>query len=70
MLINKLYLKKSCSHLTNYVQIESPSTVRPGATLNGGCYPVQSKQKYCDSEYTLTDGKCIRTYNAIQVIHD
>lgn len=63
-------LKKSCSHLTNYVQIETPSSVRPGATLNGGCYPVKAKEKYCDNEYTLTDGKCIKTYNAIKVIYD
>lgn len=55
---------RTCTHLSNYVYIANPASVRPGATLNGGCYPIQNKTKSCESGYTLTNDKCVKTIDA------
>ena len=34
--------------------------------LNGGCYPLSDKEKYCDSVYKLTNVKCIKEINATE----
>ena len=69
-IMNKCYYDKdqnilnSCSHLSGYEYVQNPATIRPGATLNGGCYPTQEKQKTCDSGFSLSNGKCIKTIPA------
>ena len=54
----------TCDNLTGYVYIAKPNDYSGVNGLNGGCYPVSDKVKYCDSDYTLTNGKCIKTINA------
>lgn len=35
-----------------------------GGHNNGGCYKIINKTSYCDSDFTLTDGKCLKTIDA------
>ena len=37
-----------------------------GAHDGGGCYRSYSKEAKCDSDYTLTNGKCVKTVAAIK----
>ena len=54
----------TCDHLNNYAYITNPNSYEGVNGLNGGCYPLSSKIKYCDSDYTLTNEKCVKTINA------
>lgn len=54
----------SCDNLSGYVYVKDHNTYSGVNGLNGGCYPTSNKVKYCDSEYTLTNGKCIKTIDA------
>lgn len=58
------FVTSTCSHLTNYVHITNPNSYSGVNGLNGGCFPLSEKTKYCDSDYTLTNGKCVKTINA------
>ena len=55
----------TCNHLTNYAYITNPNSYSGVNGLNGGCYPLSEKIKYCNNDATLTtDGKCVKTINA------
>ena len=54
----------TCDYLNGYTYITNPNSYDGVNGLNGGCYPVSDKEKYCDEGYTLNNGKCIKTINA------
>ena len=59
---NKCYTSKdaasqSCSN--GYVNITNP-----GNGVDGGCFPVSEKEKYCSDGFTLNNNKCVKTINA------
>lgn len=54
----------TCDYLNGYTYITNPNSYDGVNGLNGGCYPVSDKVKYCDEGYTLNNGKCIKTINA------
>lgn len=58
------FVTNTCDHLTGYAYITNPNSYSGVNGLNGGCYPVSNKKQYCDSDYTLTNGKCIKTVEA------
>ena len=58
------YVTSTCSHLSGYVYITNPNSYEGVNGLNGGCYPLSNKTKYCDEGYTLTSSKCIKTIDA------
>ncbi len=57
-------LEKSCSHLSNYVNVPDPNSFSGVNGLNSGCYPSSAKVKYCDDGFTLTNDKCVKTIDA------
>lgn len=54
----------TCDYLSNYVQITNPNEYDGVNGLNGGCFPLSDKTKYCDSGYTLSGNNCIKTIDA------
>ncbi len=54
----------TCDHLTNYAYITNPNSYDGVNGLNGGCYPLSNKTKYCAADYTLTNNKCVKTIDA------
>jgi len=52
----------TCS--AGYEYIGNPNTYQGVNGLNGGCFPISEKTKYCDDGYTLTNNKCIKTIDA------
>ena len=52
----------SCSD--GYVHISNPNSYSGVNGLNGGCFPISDKIKYCDNGYTLTNNKCVKTIDA------
>ena len=58
------FVTSTCDHLTGYAYIVNPNDYEGVNGLNGGCYPLSDKIKYCDDGYTLTNGKCIKTIEA------
>lgn len=59
---NKCYTSKevasqSCSN--GYISIANP-----GNGIDGGCFPVTEKEKYCSDGFTLKDNKCIKIIDA------
>lgn len=55
----------TCNHIEGYTYISNPNSYDGVNGLNGGCYPVSEKIKYCDSGYELKDSKCVKTVDAI-----
>ena len=53
-----------CDNLTGYIYIANPNTYEGVNGLNGGCYPLTDKTKYCSDGYVLTNNKCIKTIDA------
>ncbi len=58
------FVTRSCSHLSGHVLIDNPNTFEGVNGLNGGCFPISNKTQYCDNDYELTNGKCIKTIDA------
>lgn len=54
---NKENANQSCSN--GYVNITNP-----GNGVDGGCFPVSEKEKYCSDGFTLNNNKCVKTINA------
>ena len=54
----------TCDNLNGYVYIGNPNDYQGVNGLNGGCFPLSEKQKYCDSGYTLSGNNCIKTIDA------
>lgn len=59
------FVTSTCDHLTNYAYITNPNNYEGVNGLNGGCFPLSDKVKYCDNDYTLTNGKCVKSVDAI-----
>ena len=55
-------ITNSCN--SGYVYIGNPNQFNGVNGLNGGCFPTKDKQPYCDKEYTLSNGKCVKTIDA------
>lgn len=57
--------ESSCSD-ANYAYISNPNDYVTNTGLNGGCYPIQDKTKYCDDgfAYNSSTGKCLKTIDA------
>ena len=58
------FVTSTCNHLTNYAYITNPNDYEGVNGLNGGCYPLSNKTKYCASGFTLTGSKCVKTVDA------
>ena len=58
------FVTSTCSHLSNYAYITNPNTYNGVNGLNGGCFPLSEKTKSCESGYTLSNNKCIKTIDA------
>ncbi len=48
----------------NYAYISNPNQYSGVNGMNGGCFPLSDKIKYCDSEYNLLNNKCVKTIDA------
>jgi len=47
----------TCDHLTGYTHLTNPNQFDGVNGLNGGCYPIKDKTKYCEKG-TLEGGQC------------
>ena len=47
-----------------YAHISNPNTYSGINGLNGGCFPLSDKIKYCSDGFTLTNNICIKTIDA------
>lgn len=56
----------TCDHLDGYAYITNPNSYEGVNGLNGGCYPVTEKTKYCESGYELNVANCVKTIDATQ----
>jgi uncharacterized repeat protein (TIGR02543 family) len=56
----------TCDHLSNYAYITNPNSYQGVNGLNGGCFPLKEKTKYCSDGYTLSGDKCTKTINATE----
>lgn len=54
----------TCDHLNNYAYITNPNTYEGVNGLNGGCFPVSDKIKYCSDGFELANNKCVKTIDA------
>ena len=55
-------ITSTCSD--NYAYISNPNQYSGVNGMNGGCFPLSDKIKYCDSEYNLLNNKCVKTIDA------
>jgi hypothetical protein len=46
-----------------YLTTEQANSLRKNSNLSG-CFPTTSKIPYCDSDYTLSNNKCVKTIDA------
>ena len=56
----------TCDHLTDYAYITNPNSYEGVNGMNGGCFPVKEKVKYCEEGYTLSVANCVKTIDATQ----
>ena len=54
----------TCNHLTNYAYITNPNSYEGVNGMNGGCFPVKAKTKYCESGFKLEGSTCIKQIEA------
>ena len=54
----------TCNHLSNYVYLTNPNQFDGVNGLNGGCFPVKEKVKYCESGFKLEGSNCTQTIDA------
>ena len=55
----------SCNNLSGYTYIADPNKTFSGVNgLNGGCFPVSEKTKYCLDGMDLQGDKCIKKIDA------
>jgi len=57
--VNIIY---SCDN--NYVHISDPNKLEGINGLNGGCFPIKDKVKYCLEGFNLKDNKCLKIIDA------
>ena len=58
------YVISTCNHLSGYEYIPNPNSYQGVNGLNGGCYPLNDKTKYCLDGWTLSNDKCTKTIDA------
>ena len=47
-----------------YADISNPNSYSGVNGMNGGCFPIKEKTKYCDSDYKLEGSYCIKQIDA------